>query len=102
MASKKTPDPANEKPVPESGETATPPPSPPPTPAPPKPSETLVLQDRIGDLAIGRVVRATPAQAAELVRAKRARRATHSQAASLAAPVPALPADFVSPKSEKD
>lgn len=95
MASKKTPAPADEKTVPETGETGTPPASPPPPPpagAPPK-RETLVLQDRLGDLAIGRVVSATEDQAKTLRAAGRARNATRAQIAQ-AGRVPTLPADF--------
>lgn len=98
MGSKKPPEPAQEKPVPD----ATPEMSPPPPAPAPEPDETIVLQDRIADLASGRVVRATAEQAKSLMSAGRARKATTAQIANQAGRVPALPADTPLTQTEKD
>ena len=101
MGSKKTPEPAQEKPVPDATPERSPPPPPPPAPAP-EPDEAIVLQDRIADLAGGRVVRATAEQAKSLMSAGRARKATAAQIANQAGRIPALSADTPLTQTEKD
>lgn len=104
MASKKPPSPATEKPVPETPPPASPPPPPPEqeAPVPERAEEALVLQDRISDLASGRVVRATPSQAKSLMAAGRARKATDAQIANQAGRIPVLSPDTPLTQPEKD
>jgi hypothetical protein len=101
MGSKKPPEPAQEKPVPDATPEQSSPPPPPAAPTP-EPDETIVLQDRIAHLASGRVVRATAEQAKSLMSAGRARKATTAQIANQAGRVPALPADTPLTQTEKD